>query len=245
MHTVLQNYFECQKLTPNCILYGELGRYPITIQIKSRMVGFWQRIVNEKQDKIAHRLYKILLTMHEGDFFRSKWLLSVKNGLILSGNQHARDLQANVPLGLAKLVEMKLIENFKQERGDTVSHSSKCINNRIFKTELEFEQYFNLLPNDLATAVCHFRSLNHKLPIEYGRLWGVERDDRTCELCFLNKLGDEFHYLFECSYFKDQRRKYLPRDLSRHPNTFKFRTLMNTIKSYLRCLSWASFAMKF
>ena len=51
-----------------------------------------------KQDKIAYRLQvdKILLSMHEGDFFHSKWLLSVKNCLILSGNQHAWDL------GLAK-----------------------------------------------------------------------------------------------------------------------------------------------
>ena len=192
------------------------------------MMGFWQRIVNGKQDKIAHRLYKILLAMHEGDHFHSKWLLSVKNCLILSGNQHAWDLQENVPLGLAKLVKIKLIENYTQEWGDTVLNSSKCLNYRIFKTKLEFEQYFNLLPNDLATAVCHFRSLNHKLPIEYGKFWGVERDDRTCELCFFNKLGDEFHYLFECSYFEDQRRIYIPRVLSKHPNTFKFRTFMNS-----------------
>ena len=42
------------------------------------MIGFWQRIVNGKQDKIAQRLYKILLAMQEGDYFHSKWLLSVK-----------------------------------------------------------------------------------------------------------------------------------------------------------------------
>ena len=79
--------------------------------------------------------------------------------IILSGNQLcAWDLQENVPLGLAKFVKMKLIENYKQEWGDTVFNSSKCLYYRIFKTELEFEQYFNLLPNDLATAVCHFRS---------------------------------------------------------------------------------------
>ena len=28
------------------------------------------------------------------------------------------------------------------------------------------------------------------------------------------KFGDEFHYLFECSYFEDQRRMYIPRVLS-------------------------------
>ena len=47
------------------------------------MIGFWQSIVNGKQDKIAHRLYNILLAMHDGDYFHSKWLLSVKNVLVV------------------------------------------------------------------------------------------------------------------------------------------------------------------
>ena len=35
---------------------------------------------------------------------------------------------------------------------------------------------------------------------DFGGLKGMAE---FCELCFLNKLGDEFHYLFECSYFED------------------------------------------
>ena len=119
---------------------------------------------------------------------------------------------------------MKLIENYKQEWGDTVSNSSICQNYRIFKTDLEFEQSFNFLPNDPATSLWHFRGLNHKVPIDYSRFRGVEIDDRICELCFLSELVDEF----QCSYFEDQRRMYLPRVLLRHPNTFKFKTFMNT-----------------
>lgn len=61
-----------KKSTPNIILYGELGRYPIDILVKSRMVGLWQRIVNGKQDKISYKLYKILHTMHLRGFFHSK-----------------------------------------------------------------------------------------------------------------------------------------------------------------------------
>ena len=76
-----------EKTTSNCILYGELGKYPFNIQIISIMITFWQRIVNGKQDKIAYKLCKILLSMHEGVCFYSKWLMSVKNCLILSGNQ--------------------------------------------------------------------------------------------------------------------------------------------------------------
>jgi hypothetical protein len=38
-----------KKSTPNCILYGELGRYSIDIFIKCRMIAFWQRIVCNRQ----------------------------------------------------------------------------------------------------------------------------------------------------------------------------------------------------
>ena len=92
----------------------------------------------------------------------------------------------------------------------------------IFKADLVFGQYFHLLPNDLAKAFCHFKCLSHKLPVELGRFCGIERDDRICDLCGLNRLADEYHYLFECTYFEEQRRMYLPRGLPWHPNTVIF-----------------------
>ena len=70
-----------KKTTPNVMLYGELGRYPINILCKSRMVGFWQRIINGKHDKIAYRLYKILLSMHQRDLFTLDGCYVSKNAL--------------------------------------------------------------------------------------------------------------------------------------------------------------------
>ena len=69
---------KAKKSTPNIMLYGELGRYPITIATKARMIGFWQRIINGKTDKISYKLYKSLLGMHLQDLFHSKWLLNIK-----------------------------------------------------------------------------------------------------------------------------------------------------------------------
>jgi hypothetical protein len=31
--------------TPNCLVYGELGRYPLDINIKCRMLCFWSRLI--------------------------------------------------------------------------------------------------------------------------------------------------------------------------------------------------------
>ena len=44
----------------------------------------------------------------------------------------------------------------------------------------------------------HFRTANHKLPIELGRWNNIEYDERKCDLCDQRSIGDEFHYLLEC-----------------------------------------------
>ena len=41
-------------------MYGELGRYPISISVKLRMVKFWCRLVNSNENKFSAILYKLL-----------------------------------------------------------------------------------------------------------------------------------------------------------------------------------------
>lgn len=221
-----------KKSTPNVILYGELGRYHIDILVKARMIGFWQRIINGKPDKISHKLYKILLAMHQQDFFHSKWLLSIKNVLHECDKEQIW-LAQEASNSISKAVKQKLTENFKQTWKNSIFESPKCLNYRIFKQTFEFEKYLDILPQDLALAYFRFRSLNHKFPIEWGRFVGIARDERICSLCPLNQLGDEYHYGLECTYFDDLRKLYLPRDMCLGSmNTLKFKTLMNTSDSH-------------
>ena len=46
------------------MLHAELGRHPIQINIKSRMIGFWLSIVNGKESKLSKLLYSIMLKEH-------------------------------------------------------------------------------------------------------------------------------------------------------------------------------------
>ena len=55
--------------TPNTILYGELGRYSANILIKSRVIGFWKKLVCHKQGKISCKLYDLMYKMHTRIFF--------------------------------------------------------------------------------------------------------------------------------------------------------------------------------
>ena len=46
--------------TPNCMIYGELGRYPLYIDIKQRMVSYWTKPITGKQSKICSVVYILI-----------------------------------------------------------------------------------------------------------------------------------------------------------------------------------------
>ena len=87
--------------------------------------------------------------------------------------------------------------------------SPKCINYRNFKPEFKIEPYITELQPRAYITLSRFRTTNNRLPIERGRWENVERSQRFCNLCTGNMLGDEFHYLLECTYFTEERKKYL------------------------------------
>ena len=48
-----------KKSTPDYMIYGELGRYPLNINIKLRIINFWSKLIHGKQEKLHVLLYTI------------------------------------------------------------------------------------------------------------------------------------------------------------------------------------------
>jgi hypothetical protein len=88
------------------------------------------------------------------------------------------------------MVKQRLCDQYKQTWYERVFNTAKCFNYRIFKCSHKFEEYLVDLPYDLRKAFCNYRCLNHRLRIEQGRFWSVDRDDRICDICNLNNIGD-------------------------------------------------------
>ena len=63
-----------------------------------------------------------------------------------------------------------------------------------------------------------------------GRYNQIPRNERFCTHCNEGKIGDEFHYPFQCSRFHEQRKKYLKRYYWKNPNTLKMDQLFNCEK---------------
>jgi hypothetical protein len=117
--------------------------------------------------------------MHLDNFFHLKWIVCIETTLNTCGLSQYW-LSQNVPknVNLSNLVKQSLCDQFKQNWTNTVYDSPKCLNYRIFKSVHKFESYIAKLPFDLRKALCNFRCMNHRLPVEQGRFWGADRDDR-------------------------------------------------------------------
>ena len=112
-------------------------------------------------------------------------------------------------------------DQFTQEWQSNVAENSVCCNYHLFKKKFYFEEYLTYLSSTLRQRVLTFRLSNHRLPIQQRRLLCISRDS--------GELGDEFHYLLNCSNenVKRNRTKYADKYYTHHPNVPKFCSLMN------------------
>ncbi len=74
----LKHLMFLHKNTSNYMVYGELGAYPLSIYIKSRMLCYWSRMISSKQSKLCHVMYQCLLHLDRIGLYTSPWVAYVK-----------------------------------------------------------------------------------------------------------------------------------------------------------------------
>lgn len=221
----LRKITHARKSTPLYMLHGELGRFPLEIIVKTRMIGFWNRLMHGKETKLSFLLYQCLLHSPNQP---SKWINHIKSIFIQVGRPDIWLGQQNFQLkSLSSLVKKTLVDQYIQDWFTKGSQSSKAFTYFCFKRTFELEKYFITLPSKMYILFFKMRTANHKLPVETGRWDGTERNDRKCLLCSLNDIGDEFHYICRCPYFDSDRKIYIKPYYFRRPNMHKFCQLMN------------------
>ena len=86
----LRKLTKARTSTPMYMLYAELGRYPVELYVKCRMISFWNRIITGKQNKISFILYHALYN-HQKSF---KWIERFKG--IFFRNRKKRYLDISI-----------------------------------------------------------------------------------------------------------------------------------------------------
>ena len=131
-------------------------------------------------------------------------------------------------------VKRILCDQYLQKWNSEKFNLSKGINYRMFKHEFKLENYLLKQSTKNARILCKFRTGNVNLPIVTGRWFNIERDDRICHLCN-SDVGDEFHYIFNCTSLSAERNESIPSYFTNRASAFSFFHLFSTTKKSLLC----------
>ena len=104
------------------MVYTELGRVPVSIKIKSRIVNFCDKVLNGKKEKLSYTLYSVLIR----DWEKIPWIKSIKSlfdntGMSIVWNHHF----VNNSKKLMEVVETNLKDQFLQHWNSEMQESNK------------------------------------------------------------------------------------------------------------------------
>lgn len=228
--------------TQSMMVYGEVNRLPVEIHIKCRVLNYWSRLINPLfHDKISSTVYRLLFKLHNAGLFDSSYISFIRNTLNELGmsdlwlNQTNINTSSNV---FKNKVKRALEDQFLQSWYHSIDNDSICCNYRMFKTVFSSEKYMRTLPTNLAVRMARFRTTNNNLPVNILRYQNVPRNQRLCVKCNMNDIGDEFHYLFRCPFFKKKRQDCLPKYFLKKCNAIKFKELFEISKKKMLKLAY-------
>ena len=222
--------FGVSTFSHNMPIYGELGRYPLSITIKQRMVCYWTRILKSNQHKLNKVMYDILYNLHCKDIHSSGWIKYINKKFQNNGMSYIWATQDfNVDSNNVYKCEC---DQFKQLWHSIITCDAIDSNNMMYKTfkySHGKEKYIEILPEHFKKALLQFRIGSHKLPVNNRKHFNVPRADRHCTHCDQSLMGDEIHFLYECPKLNNLRVKYMySPDIRREANVFNFVNIMQT-----------------
>lgn len=220
--------------TPNCLVYGELGRYPLDINIKCRMLCFWSRLMTT--EKLSSKIYKLLFKLYANENSQTLYVKNIQT--ILDNIGLSFIFRNQIPVNIIWIkthVKQILIDQFIQNWRSEIGNSSRGHFYSLFKQEFCIEPYLLRLEQRYRIYITKFRLCNIRIPIETGRWQKITRENRKCTKCSKDVIGDEYHYLFICNNTEIQRlrSKYIPKYYVQNSSLAKMAGIFSLCNSQL------------
>jgi hypothetical protein len=193
--------------TPNDMIYGELGRYPLAIDSAARCIQYWFRVLKQDDTRYSKMAYLCLLSMHERG--KINWVTHIKSllcecgfglvwlfGGVADEKQFLRDLKE------------RLKGNFGQRWFTHLQESSRFELYQSFKDSIGRELYLDKIHVTIyRTAMARFR-LGVSPFNAHRHRYSQSQDNKICPFC-PDRVEDEVHITFDCPTYDAIRERYI------------------------------------
>lgn len=208
-----KNFLGINSSVNDAMALGECGRFPLAINYHIKFIKYWVRLIHMDPNRYPKQCY--LMLKKYDDIGRINWVTKVREFLFKYGFGFvwlSQDIGNETYF--IKQVKQRLKDCSFQMWHNDINTSSRCDLYKNVKTLLNVEKYLNLdIKPYYKRSLSRFRCSSHKLNVELGRHFNIERENRICVYCFMQKdalvIEDEFHAFFVCEKFKIIRDLYL------------------------------------
>ena len=199
--------------TPNKIVYGELGRYPLYITTYVRSINFWLRMQTLEDSRITKKAYNMLLNMDSRGI--TCWATKIRKLLSEAGFYYVWLYQG---VGHQKtfvhLLKDRLICMFRQEWAGQLRDGERYRQYTEFKTLLEPERYLSMI-DYYPKRIVFTKARANMLPINANiHRYSNIIEDRYCNFCD-RMIETEQHVLYHCRLYINLRTKFLGKLISK------------------------------
>ena len=213
--------------TPNDLVYGELGRYPIYINSNVRCIRYWLKLIQMEEDRLPSKAYKMLLKLDERG--KVNWVSSIRKVLCTNGFAFVWENQG---VGHAdsflKVFKQRLIDCRWQHWNSHIDSSERFSFYRRFKVVNEVEPYLWLnLDRHVRCIMSRFRMGVSDIAVHSFRYKNHSPDDIICPLCEI-EIETEVHFVLCCPALIDLRRKFIQPKYFDCPDIFRLVQLLTS-----------------
>ena len=207
----LKHILGVNRSTNNIICRAKLGRYPVSIDINTRIINFYKHVRSMPKDTIIQQTYLLAETLKQKGV-TGTLAQYIKN----TGHIYNPEIISFPKSSIKKMFENKYEIYWK----DRLKITSRGVYYGTFKSNIRYEAYFDQISQrKFRCTLTKLRLSDHNLMIEKGRKKSTKLlfGDRKCKLCFSENFQateDEVHFLFDCSWRKyEKHRQKLTNDI--------------------------------
>ena len=226
-----------KRLMHNDFVYGELGRAPLQSKLFHSIKAYLFKILEAQETKYIKFAYQLMLNDLEN---KPTCVNSASKVTFLLSSLGFNEVWMNQGVGnrnaFLQIFKQRLSDSFLQDWNSRLTESSRANFYSLFSS-FDHQIYLDCVKvKKFRIAMTKLRVASHRLEIEVGR-WArpnrVPVDERKCRHC--NTLEDEFHFLLECSLYRELRIQYIKRYFWNRPNIVKLKELMTSTNKRIIC----------
>ena len=199
LNSFLRQILGVRKKTTTWGILSETGKYPLIMKVYIQIMKYWTRLLNieSKYMQESHLNCHNIWNLNKNSWFRIiEYLIKYTNmeqtfkieDIILKPNKFLEEF---------KLRLHNQFLNFWKEGVNNRRDTKLDFYNNI-KKQFSFEKYLDIIKREYRVPITSIRLSSHNLPVEKLRYQKVKRDRRLCQICDLEEIGDEMHYLTKC-----------------------------------------------